>query len=279
MKFIFARTTIITSTNFYFVECTLNVESDFNRKQPFVITYRREWYPFKQVDGLITIPRGNTLLLNCPMSHVADKENIFRETVYATCIEKSTFKINGKLVDYKDLYCLKENKPIAKKESNSCSQVAEHTRLVTVGFNVRSIVWGVYYVCVDIDKKVPVFAKHTLSPSFANIIPKDFINTNFSKSSHLPFEFDFMYDCQNQISPFIDLRSAIIDSCCYKKRQLINPKDVLPGVPQLATYSYLNVVPHWSTCGTEVSLEIYLTLILKLISYKKKYLCIYPLSL
>ncbi|CAH0719131.1 unnamed protein product, partial [Brenthis ino] len=61
-----------------------------------------------------------------------------------------------------------------------------------------------------------------------------------------------MYNCSNQLRAFVSLRTTTADhTCCFTKRQLVSPKDVLPGLSQLATYNYLNVVPHWSTCGTE----------------------------
>ncbi|CAH0719140.1 unnamed protein product, partial [Brenthis ino] len=107
-------------------ECVLNVENDFNGQQPFILTNRKQWYPFKNIEGFIIIPKLRRIHLFCPGSYVTDKTSSFTEQVTATCIENSKFKINSKIVDFKDLKCFKENKPLAKLIGPNCGLETEN---------------------------------------------------------------------------------------------------------------------------------------------------------
>ncbi|OWR49308.1 hemicentin-2 [Danaus plexippus plexippus] len=113
---------------------------------------------------------------------------------------------------------------------------------------------SVYDVCLDHEQKIPLFAKQTSNKGIAlNAPPGDY---TFVESKYLPFHFGDMYDCDSQLR-FISssigksIKPVKDVECCFTKRQLINPRDVLPGLSQVAVYSYLNVIPHWSTCGTK----------------------------
>lgn len=60
------------------------------------------------------------------------------------------------------------------------------------------------------------------------------------------------YSCHNQAKRFRKI-SIDMTTCCFAGRHLVNAKDVFPGPLQRASYNCLNIVPHWSTCHSEVS--------------------------
>ncbi|CAH0719132.1 unnamed protein product, partial [Brenthis ino] len=124
-------------------ECILNVENDLNGQQPFILTNRKQWYLLQSIEGSIITPKLRRVHFFCPGNYVTDKTSSFTEQVTATCIENSKFKIHSKIVDFKDLKCFEENKPLAKLNGPDCGLATENTELFTVGFNIRTEFLGV----------------------------------------------------------------------------------------------------------------------------------------
>lgn len=152
----------------------------------------------------------------------------------AKCAGKQTFIINQTNVDYNNLKCNKEITPLAKATGKKCH--VGNTELLLVGFSLRRQFLDVYEVCFDKDENVTIYTKNKIDKFLANSVPKESIK--FIGSKYLPDNSNDIYKCR--------------DKCCFEKRQLVNPRDVAPGYPQVSTYNDLNVSPHWSTCGTEV---------------------------
>ncbi|XP_061380842.1 hemicentin-1-like isoform X2 [Danaus plexippus] len=237
-------------------ECLLRTKHDFNDQQPLLLTLSRDWPEFRTSNEYVHIPIYKYFLLSCPGSSVIYNGETFGQNVKTKCSElKDKIEIKNRIIDYDKLKCTKKMKPLTKRTGISCfEQHGNNTELLQIGFFSRSKFLKVYDVCLDHEQKIPLFAKQTSNKGIAlNAPPGDY---TFVESKYLPFHFGDMYDCDSQLR-FISssigksIKSVKDVECCFTKRQLINPRDVLPGLSQVAVYSYLNVIPHWSTCGTK----------------------------
>ncbi|CAG9571838.1 unnamed protein product [Danaus chrysippus] len=238
-------------------ECLLRTKYDFNDQQPLLLTLSRDWPEFKTSKEHVHIPIYKDFLLTCPGSSIIYDGQTFGQNVKTKCsIEKDKIEIRNRIIDYDKLKCAEKIKPLAKRTGMSCfEQYRKNTELLQIGFTSRSKFLKVYEVCLDYEQRIPVFAKQILNKGIALNAPSG--DYAFVESKFLPFHFGDMYDCDSQLR-FISssigksIKSDFKDpECCFTKRHLINPRDVLPGLSQVAVYSYLNVIPHWSTCGTK----------------------------
>lgn len=252
----------------------LRTKHDFNDQQPLLLTLSRDWPEFRTSNEYVHIPIYKYFLLSCPGSSVIYNGETFGQNVKTKCSEqKDKIEIKNRIIDYDKLKCTKKIKPLTKRTGISCfEQHGNNTELLQIGFFSRSKFLKVYDVCLDHEQKIPLFAKQTSNKGMAlNAPPGDY---TFVESKYLPFHFGDMYDCDSQLR-FISssigksIKPVKDVECCFTKRQLINPRDVLPGLSQVAVYSYLNVIPHWSTCGTKVSIESY-TVTAYFINFKNK---------
>ncbi|XP_075981849.1 hemicentin-1-like isoform X2 [Anticarsia gemmatalis] len=239
--------TISRSFNIGSQDCMLDTKHDFlTGNQPVMLTMSKNWAPFQPKDGYITMKKKEILLLHCPSGF----NNIpSRNTVNATCEGDDNFEANGQIYALRDIKCNAEVEPTVHHTNRPCSN--GNTEYVNVGYNVENQFINVYDVCLDKDNNVPLHTRHELSPAQYGVSQN---TSNWFKHSLLPFEFDTMYNCENQITDINLFQSY--DGCCFDRRQLVNPKDLQPGVPTTAAFTYLNVVPHWSTCNSKNWAEV-----------------------
>ncbi|XP_046970773.1 hemicentin-1-like [Vanessa cardui] len=214
-------------------DCLLNIHDDFNTHQPLILSLSKRWPLFEINGSFMRIPKNTKFLLVCPESYMTHKSTNFGQQRLASCVGNTEFQIIGRNVDFKDLKCNMEIKPLSKSTGFYCS--SGNTELLKVGYSLRSEFLGVYDICFDKDQNVTLYSRHHIHRSLANRVPD--MPIKFTGSNHLPKDFDAIYECR--------------DECCFAKKQLVNPRDVSPGFPQVATYNDLNVLPYWSTCGTE----------------------------
>ncbi|XP_050355402.1 hemicentin-1-like [Nymphalis io] len=233
-------------------DCLLNIENDFTTYQPLILSLSRRWPLFEINSGFMRIPKNTQFLFVCPESNIIHKSVNIGEQRLASCVGNTVFDIVGRNIDFKDLRCNQEIKPLSKRTGLRCS--LGNTELLKVGYGFRSEFLGVYDICFDKDKNVTIYSKHFIHRSLADSVPN--IPIKFAGSNHLPKDFNAIYECK--------------DECCFAKRQLVNPRDVSPGFPQVATYNDLNVSPHWSTCGTQNwdEVERRVRSLVKLLDYK-----------
>nr|XP_026491834.1 hemicentin-1-like isoform X1 [Vanessa tameamea] len=214
-------------------DCLLNIENNFNTYKPLILSLSKRWPLFEINGSFMRIPKNTKFLLVCPTSYITHKSTNFGQQRLASCVGNTEFQIIGKNIDFEDLNCNEEIKPLSKSTGLHCSR--GNTELLKVGYSLRSEFLGVYDICFDKDKNVTLYSRHHIHRSLADRVPD--IPIKFTGSNHLPKDFNAIYKCR--------------DKCCFAKKQLVNPRDVSPGFPQVATYNDLNVLPHWSTCGTE----------------------------
>lgn len=226
----------------------MDIKKDFTGNHPLLLSPLLKKPTFEVTDGYMTIPNGKYVVLNCP-----SKFANFASTplVMANCEGDGNFKIRGKVYALKDVKCRKEVKPQELRTGIPC--LPGNTEYIKIGFKFLSKFHEIYQVCLDKDNNVPVFIKQTLPSDLADSSQK----SRWYNSELLPYDFNRMYDCRNQANDIDrtfgrDVTSR--SSCCFNKRQLVSPRDLSPGVPVTATYSYLNVIPQWSTCNSKVNI-------------------------
>ncbi|XP_059046686.1 hemicentin-2-like [Achroia grisella] len=223
-------------------DCLLNIEDEFYGNQPLMVTEDFQLPTYDIFNKYVRVPINEGVILSCPESF-----NVLRaREVIARCVNESNFDINGKIYKYSDLKCTTLAKPVFRNTGLHCA--GPRTESIKVGYLARREFLEVYEVCLDKKKRIPLYTKSTLNWAMAGIESKDAKWTNYES---LPYDFNALYDCSNQIHEIsfkLGRRFHTDDGCCFAKRQLLSSKDVRPGLPQIATFTNLNIIPQWSTC-------------------------------
>lgn len=198
------------------------------------------------------MPKYQTVLLICQKP---SKFNVFDYNfVYAYCNQTGNtaqLHIDQIPYDYSDLQCTEDARPKVKWTGKTC--LGDDSETVKISYEVLHTTIDVYEVCMDLSYDIPFYTKQNLRSPLADSIQKavTWFNDRFYK-----YDFDKLYDAMEQtrgISKLMRRRFHDFDHCAFSKKQLVNPLDVFPGLPEKATFTHLNVVPHWSTCSSEVS--------------------------
>ncbi|XP_045778362.1 hemicentin-1-like [Maniola jurtina] len=232
-------------------ECTLNIDKSFEMKQPLLLSSEDINLPaLRSADGLLKIPAEHSILMFCPNSFINIDGIKYGDHLNGSCVDNSILNINGINVDFSNIRCNDKIVPLTKSTGVHCGP--GNTELLNIGYDIGSEFVGIYDVCINKDSKLPLYTKFDMYPIIEDTIPNEKIE--FVGSKHLPFKFEDMYNCLLQRHSILSLtgkRLSTDNRCCFAKRQLVNPRDVVPGYQQVATYNYLNVIPKWGTCGTE----------------------------
>ncbi|XP_050355253.1 hemicentin-1-like [Nymphalis io] len=224
--------------------CTLPRKNYIDKHMPLIVSKSQEWIYER------TISFYTQIYIICPGSFLSNNKERLGTYISATCIDKTLFQINNKTYDISALKCDKEIKVKQERTYKPCRM--GNTELIMIGYSLSSTdLLRIFDVCIDKDKFKIHFTKYGIGQGIANT---DIIGAIFEESELLPLNFDDIYDCKEQINSIsitIGRSFSKSDKCCFGKRQLVNSKDVLPGLGQAATFTYLNVVPVWSSCSLE----------------------------
>lgn len=210
--------------------------------------YFKELLSFKNTNGFLRIPSEKTIFLHCPSGFQYIPENF---EVMATCQGENHFQIGRHIYEFSQLSCREEVPLTVRKTGRRCRN--EESELMKIGYTARTKFFESIAVCLDKERNAPIYAKHRLRKSMANVEPKD-MTMRYNDDS-LPLNLDEIYNCDiqiNHISANLGKWFHPEDKCCFKKRQLVNARDLPTGLAQKAAFSYLNVVPQWSTCSSKV---------------------------
>nr|XP_026491833.1 hemicentin-1-like [Vanessa tameamea] len=222
--------------------CTLPRAKYLDRHMPLILSKTQNWI-FEKTISIYT-----PIYLFCPGTYLSYNDESLGTYILATCVDKTWFQMNNKTYDISYMKCAKEIEVTYKNTKISCRK--GNTELISIGFSLGSYFLSVYDVCLDKDKYKIHFTKYAVHEGVADV---DLVGA-FEKNELLPLNFDDIYDCKKQITSISASIGEIFsksDKCCFGKRQLVNSKDVMPGLVQAATFTYLNVVPIWSSCGLE----------------------------
>ncbi|KAF9424430.1 hypothetical protein HW555_000569 [Spodoptera exigua] len=208
------------------------------------------WSVFPITDNYMIIPHKSHFYMRCPSGFV-NPELSLNSNIMPYCERDDIVKIAGNFYKFGDLKCNKEAKPNFENTEEQC--FGDNTEYVKLGFRPSSnnnYVVEVYRVCFDKVNDVPLFTMHQLSPHHTDI-PST--SQWYSSSDTSTEDFEELYNCRRQLYDVSmalgrGLRSA---SCCFSRRHLVNPRDLLPGIPVTVSFEYKNIVPHWSTCNSK----------------------------
>ncbi|KPI99920.1 Hemicentin-2 [Papilio xuthus] len=223
-------------------KCFLKVES--NPDSPKVsILGARDLSESSHV--VVNVQVGEEVLIYCTNGF-----ELFPGTVLeAICIQDTMLKMGDKEINYSDIKCRKHITPITKQTGRRCSPTKRDTETIKVGIETDGKFDEVFEICYDKFNSVPIYSTQNINESLALVEPKD---VRWYDNDLVRYNFDELYDCTIQMYHINVIRPLARGfDCCFTKRQLVNSQDVPPGVSQIATYSNLNIVPHWSTCGTK----------------------------
>ncbi|KPI98162.1 Neural cell adhesion molecule L1 [Papilio xuthus] len=229
-------------------KCFLKVES--NPDSPKVsILGARDLSESSHV--VVNVQVGEEVLIYCTNGF-----ELFPGTVLeAICIQDTMLKMGDKEINYSDIKCRKHITPITKQTGRRCSPTKRDTETIKVGIETDGKFDEVFEICYDKFNSVPIYSTQNINESLALVEPKD---VRWYDNDLVKYNFDELYDCTIQMYHINVIRPLARGfDCCFTKRQLVNSQDVPPGVSQIATYSNLNIVPHWSTCGTKVVQDEY----------------------
>ncbi|CAH2235860.1 jg9865 [Pararge aegeria aegeria] len=240
--------------NFTAGECLMKLEDDFTARQPILVTgvNKRQWPIFPTSNGTLRMQKLRKFSLLCPESNIIYNGRKHDSNILKTsCVDDSMFELEGRAVPASKISCTKPIKPLAKAlHSSKC--LGHNTVRLYIGFDFEGSFLTVFNVCFDNVTKTPLYVEYGMHKAIANTIPNH-VN-GYTKGRYLRLGFDYIYECRNQMGAISSFTGKTLKSdkkCCFGRRQLVNPRDVLPGISQVATYHYMNVVPQWSTCGTE----------------------------
>ncbi|XP_028169127.1 hemicentin-1-like isoform X2 [Ostrinia furnacalis] len=226
-------------------DCLLSIQDDLLNKQPLMIDEdTMKLAEFENNNGVLRIPSKKRLSLYCPSGF----EIIPEKKISVICERETNFLVNGHLYEYTDLNCQEEIQPKIRNTGRRCN--SGNSEVIKIGYEFPDDFQEVYEVCIDKDYNVPVYAKQRIQRSLAD---KE-LKGPMWESDSFPLEFDELYWCDTQINAVSSLLRRWFhetDRCCFDRRQLVNSRDLSGGLPQKAALTYLNVVPHWSTCNTK----------------------------
>lgn len=173
----------------------------------------------------------------CPGTYFSNPELKSLNKVLVSCVENSLFTIKDtkEQIELSKIRCQEKIQPVTESFGVRCSR--GRTELIQVVFHLETEFIGIYEVCYDKTNNIALFVRHSLDKTIADEIIKD--DRDIARYEQIDASFN-----KN-------------DQCGFRKRQLINPRDVLPGLSVIGTYNFMNLVPHWSTCNTEVKVFIY----------------------
>ncbi|XP_053616354.1 hemicentin-1-like [Plodia interpunctella] len=224
-------------------DCALHIQNDFTGNLPSIFV--PHYLSLITAGDYMYIPKGLSLDLSCPRSF----KNIPKSKISATCIEETKFAVDDRVYNFEDFKCFSKRQLEISRRGFRCSHI--DSEIVDVGFYIEGKFSPVYEVCVNKRNNMPIFTKVALRRTLSGVAPK---NPEWFESTHVPFNFQTMYDCRKQnleISRALNRWFPVDDQCCFGKRQLVSPKDVMPGLSQVATYSNLNLIAQWSSCHAE----------------------------
>lgn len=164
---------------------------------------------------------------------MSDGKRTFPSLVVATCLENTTFTtIEYGTIDISLLKCDKEV-TLTTKLLNKQYCINEPSELMNVGFKLQTRLIVIFDVCINRTKNITHFIKHAIAKDISNVQRDDLLLESKSNNN---------LNCTKNID----------NQCCFGKKQLISPEDILPGLQRIAAYSESNFFPQWSSCGTEV---------------------------
>lgn len=231
----------------------LNIKHDFDVRQPIMVSQQlHNWtWPssFNVIGEHVRIPNGESVLLSCPSGF----QNFPVNDAMVRCTQKKLFSYDGKSHEFKKFQCRREQRPTTRSTGKSC--LSTNTEKLRIGYELLGEFLEVYSVCFDLDDYVPIYAEHNIN---RNVAADELSREVWYENEFTPYDFESIYNCEMQmaIMRILGTEASRDDRCCFSKRQLVNSRDVLPGLSQMATYNHINLVPQWSSCNSKVTYPI-----------------------
>ncbi|KAJ8704044.1 hypothetical protein PYW07_013338 [Mythimna separata] len=143
--------------------CVLSLARDFGSPGPVFIRNGAYMEP-NTPEGNISFSRSETVLVSCPGPRrkiILGNYTTSYDTLEAHCIINTTFRVDRRIVNFKDIHCNSQPYFVAEESSESCH--GQNT-MYNVGYKVRNTMHTLYEACFDKNIVRTLYVKHRLTP-------------------------------------------------------------------------------------------------------------------
>lgn len=212
---------------------------------------------FPVLGGVIQIPEDNEKLkLSCPGTSILlngqeSNEHVLKVTCPLNSNLQGSLKVDGHpTIAYKDIRCSERPKVQVVGVKGQCTNVTR-SLLLSVGYRISTTLASIYDVCVDINEKIPIYTKAPIDVSVDNL-KREYDFETFKNYNY--YDYDSLFNCKQQVNSITRSIGKYLGdtSCCFRRSQLVNARDVFPSW-EMALFNNINIVPQWSSCNTKVS--------------------------
>nr|AKB95588.1 DNA/RNA non-specific endonuclease [Sesamia inferens] len=152
--------------NFSFVrnDCILSLTRDFGSPGPVFIR-NGAFMEVNTAVGNITFGRSETVQVSCPGTKrkiLLGNYTTSYDTLEAHCISNTTFRVDRRIVNFKEIRCNTQPYFTTQESSETCHG---QNHIYHVGYKVRSTFHSLYEACHDKNLVLTHFVKHRLTPT------------------------------------------------------------------------------------------------------------------
>ncbi|KAJ8705731.1 hypothetical protein PYW08_012777 [Mythimna loreyi] len=144
-------------------DCVLSLTKDFGSPGPVFI--RNGGFMEVNTDqGNIRFGRSETVLVSCPgpkRKIILGNYTTSYDTLEAHCILNNTFRVDRRIVSFKDIHCSSHPWFVAEESSETCHG---RNKVYQVGYKVKNKMHTLYEACFDKDLIATYYVKHRLTP-------------------------------------------------------------------------------------------------------------------
>ncbi|CAB3222632.1 unnamed protein product [Arctia plantaginis] len=143
-------------------DCVLSLNHDFGRPGPVFI--RNGHFLEPDVGGNFTFGRSETVLVACPGDRrrvILNNETSGYDVIEAHCIINSTFRVDRKILEFKNIRCNSQPFFTTEETNKTC---ARENKLYGVGYKIKNVFYPLYSACFDKNLLHTRYVGQQLSP-------------------------------------------------------------------------------------------------------------------
>nr|UVJ48450.1 dsRNase2 [Hyphantria cunea] len=230
-------------------DCVLSLKHDFGSPGPVLIRNGRYLEP--EVGGDFKFRRSETVLVACPGDRqrvILNNETSGYDAIEAHCIINSTFRVDRKILQFKNIRCKSQPFFTTEKTNGTCASESE---LYGVGYKIKNVFYPLYSACFDKNLLHTHYVRHQLSPKSIYMQtglkrPKFVEGDLFDKVS-----ISSIYKLNNQKSRLdVILGTNMGDKYLSQNQALTRGHlaaraDYTTSAETRATFHYVNTAPQW----------------------------------
>ncbi|CAD0206545.1 unnamed protein product [Chrysodeixis includens] len=229
-------------------DCVLNIDEDLGKVGPVYIRDNAYMGPNKP-DGSITFDERDSVTVACPGTNrwvMLGGVNTNSKILDAACVSGDTFRVDGKVLPFKDISCSSQPYYTAEETRNMC-----HGHGAVAGYAVNETFYNLYEACFDKTLLHTHYVHHKLTPTSqftqTGLKRPDFIEGDlFGK-----VKMNEMYKMTHQITQLDAILGPNMGKKYISKQQFLTRghlaarADYTTSAETRATFHYVNAAPQW----------------------------------